>query len=439
MAILQIRHSIGTRLFIIAVLTLVLLIPSVMIQSLISERKDRRDEAAAEISGKWGDQQIITGPVLSIPYTEYMKDDKNNLIRKIRYIHFLPSDLQISGNINPEIRYRGIYEVVVYNSDLAIQGQFETPDLTGLKIPHEDILWENAFLALGISDMKGIKAFITVNWNGEEFPANPGVETNDVMSAGISIKPDLTVRNEEYHFSIDLNLNGSAGVLFAPVGKETRVMLSSDWPDPSFTGNFLPVSREVTDDGFTANWKILHLNRNFPQKWAGDQFKVTNAVFGVDLLLAVDEYQKTMRTAKYAIMFIALTFLTFFMIELLSRKVIHPIQYLLIGFALLVFYTLLLSISEYLVFKQAYLIASVGVILLISLYAKSVLTNFLQTVIIAGVLILLYGYLYIILQLQDYALLMGSIGLFIILAVVMYLTRKIDWFVIISNQQSTSE
>jgi len=247
----------------------------------------------------------------------------------------------------------------------------------------------------------------------------------------------LAQAQSQYNFRIRLDLNGSAGLLFSPVGKETIAELKSDWTNPSFMGDFLPEERSVDGAGFSAKWKVLHLNRNFPQAWTGSQNLVGQTLFGVNLLLAVDEYQKTMRTAKYAIMFIALTFLTFFMIELLSRHTIHPIQYLLIGFALLVFYTLLLSISEYLIFAQAYWIASIAIIAMITLYARSVLANNLQTLVISGVLMLLYGYLFIILQLQDYALLMGSIGLFAVLAIVMYLTRKIDWFGIMdaTNQQ----
>ena len=431
----EFKHSIGLRLFIIAVLTLLLMIPAILIQSLISERKDRRDEAALEISDKWGHKQVITGPIISVPFKFYVKDDQNQMIPTLRYAHFLPADLSVQGTLHPEIRYRGIYEVVVYSTALSISGRFESIDVSALKIPAGDILWDDAFLSLGISDMKGINNFITIRWNETSHTANPGIESRDVLLSGISIQPDIRPGMQEYEFSLDLNLNGSYGLFFSPVGKETKVELSSDWNNPSFGGQFLPVNREISAEGFRADWKILHLNRNFPQQWIGSEFKVSEALFGVNLLLAVDEYQKTMRTAKYAIMFISLTFLTFFMIELLSKKVIHPIQYLLIGFALLIFYTLLLSISEYLVFKYAYLIAALGIIILISLYTKSVLTNVLQTGIIAGVLIILYGYLYIILQLQDYALLMGSIGLFVVLAVVMYLTRRIDWFSIMSSPE----
>lgn len=433
MAFLNLKHSIGARLSIIAFLSLLLLIPSFLIQDLISERNDRRDSVAEEISQKWGKEQTIIGPIISVPYRHYFKTN-DQMEQTIRYAHFLPEDLNIKGSIAPEVRYRGIYKVIVYNSNLSISGNFPSPDPNSLSIPLKDFLLSDAFVSVGISDMTGIKDFIKIDWNDEKHLADPGIKSNDVLESGISISPDLETGDKAYHFNFDLNLNGSSGLLFSPVGKQTTIHLSSDWPNPGFTGNFLPMNREVSSSGFSSDWKVLHLNRNFPQQWLGSNQKVSDSAFGVDLLLSVDEYQKTLRTAKYAIMFISLTFLTFFMIELLSKKVIHPVQYLLIGFALLIFYTLLLSISEYLVFKVAYLLASAVIILLITIYSYSVLSDKLKTGIIFGVLVLLYGYLYILMQLQDYALLMGSFGLFIVLALIMYLTRNIDWFEIMSHQ-----
>lgn len=430
---LNLKKSLGIRLFIIGFLSLVLLIPSLLIQELISERESRRNSVADEISQKWGKKQTVIGPLITIPYRHYFNTD-DKIEQVIRYAHFLPENLSIEGSIIPEIRYRGIYKVIVYNSKLKLSGNFPSLDLSVLNISPDDYLVDEAFVSVGISDMTGIKDFVSINWDGRDYAANPGIETNDVLQSGISIAPDIE-SGESYPFEFELNLNGSSGMLFSPVGKQTVVDLSSEWPNPSFTGNFLPVNRDISSSGFQSNWEVLHLNRNFSQQWTGPNQEVSNAVFGVDLLLPVDEYQKTMRTAKYAIMFIALTFLTFFMMELLGKKVIHPVQYLLIGFALLLFYTLLLSISEYLVFKLAYVIAALAIISLITVYSYRVLSDIRKAGIILGVLTLLYGYLYILLQLQDYALLMGSIGLFVVLSLVMYLTRNIDWFEIMGGQK----
>jgi len=426
----KLKNSVGLRLAIIGFLSLVLLVPAALIQGLISEREQRRDSAVFEVSDKWGERQIIAGPVLTVPYKNMIKDEKGNLLSVIEYAHFLPENLTINVELFPELRYRGIYEVILYNAKLQIRGDFLPPNFNQYGIAPENILWKDASLALGLSDLKGIRDVVKVKWNDDELTANAGVDSKDVLAIGISVKPKITTAAENFTFAVDLDLNGSGEIGFAPVGKETGVTVASKWGNPSFMGEFLPSRRQVQSDQFNAEWKVLHLNRNYPQQWLGSQHKIMESVFGVRLLLPIDEYQKTMRTAKYAIMFIALTFLAFFLTEVLNKKVIHPIQYILIGLALILFYTLLLSFSEHVRFNSAYLLASAAIVALITAYTKSVLSNNMATAIIAGILIILYGFLYIILQLQDYALLLGSIGLFIILAIVMYVTRKIDWFAI---------
>lgn len=424
----RLKGSIGLRLFIIGVLSIVLLIPAVMIQSLISEREERRESAVSEVSDKWGKAQTIAGPVLTIPYQRFVKDDKGNPVALVEQAYVLPESLTIAAELLPERRYRGIYEVILYNARIKMRAYFAPVDLAGLNISPNDVFWQDAALLLGMSDLKGIRDVIKINWNGKELVANPGIEWKEVLETGITVKPELGSRAEGYEFAVDLNLNGSGEIQFLPVGKETQTTVTSPWNNPSFIGQFLPVQREVLASQFRADWKVLHLNRNYPQEWTGAQPLLLTSAFGVKLLLPIDEYQKTMRTAKYAIMFIALTFLAFFMTEILNKKVLHPIQYVLIGLALILFYTLLLSISEHVTFNRAYLIASAAIVGLITAYTKGMLANNAVTAVIAGILIILYGFLFVILQLQDYALLLGSIGLFIILAIVMYLTRKIDWF-----------
>jgi len=429
------KYSISARLIIIGFLVMLLLIPSFMIRSLIRERQDRRNDAISEVSEKWGQTQTITGPILSIPYTKYFTTEDNETSTKTMYTHILPDFLEIDGTIHPEVRNRGIYEVVLYNSELHFNGKVLIPDLGDLKIPTKDIIWKNAFISVGITDMKGIEELITFEIDDDDYLANSGIATNDVIISGVSKIINNIKPNHDFEFSFNLNINGSNGLTLTPVGKETNVTISSDWISPSFIGHFIPTDHEINENGFTANWKVLHSNRNFPQKWVGSKHKIEEFSFGVDLLMPVDEYQKNMRTAKYAFMFISLTFLSFFMIELLNKKIIHPIQYLLIGFSLLVFYSLLLSISEHISFKYAYLISSIATIALISTYTISFLKSRLQTSIIFSILVLLYVYLFIVIQLQDFALLIGSIGLFVILSLVMFLTRKIDWFSTLNNHK----
>jgi inner membrane protein len=220
------------------------------------------------------------------------------------------------------------------------------------------------------------------------------------------------------------------------VGKQTDIELNSDWPDPSFEGSFLPNIRNINEAGFSANWKVLNLNRSYPQQWIGNKYSIDESSFGVKLLLPVDHYQKSLRSVKYAIMFIALTFLIFFFTEILNKKRIHPIQYLLVGLGLSIFYTLLVSLSEQISFNLAYLIASLSIIFLITAYSYSMLKNIKLTAIVAFVLIVLYVFLFTVIQLQDYSLLLGSVGLFLALATVMYLSRKVDWYSNITNNDN---
>lgn len=425
----EMKSSVSVRLIIIGVLCLVLLIPAMMVKSLIREREGFRSGALEEISSKWGGPQVIAGPVLTIPFKEnYYKDSNGNAHWSTQYAHFLPDNLDIQGNVNSQTRYRGIYEVPLYSSTVNLKGQFSKPDFKALGVNEKNVIWGDAFLAIGITDMKGIRTPIAIKWNQKELTVNPGMATNDVLKSGVSSPLAITTVTEEYNFSVALNINGSSELKFVPVGKETNLTMQSNWSDPSFSGQFLPKEREVDADGFAAEWKVLHFNRNYPQQWLGNKHCILESSFGTNFLLPVDHYQKSMRTAKYAAMFIALTFLAFFIIEILNNKTIHPVQYIMIGLALVIFYTLLVSISEHLSFNVAYLAASAAIIGMITAYTRGFLANNKLALVIAVKLTVLYCFLFVVLQLQDYALLFGSVGLFVALGVAMYLTRNIDWY-----------
>jgi inner membrane protein len=425
-----IKNSVSFKVFTIFILIMILLIPSSMIQSLIHEREARKGGVISEISSKWGNEQKITGPIITIPYKKYYKDKDGKTSHVIRYMHFLPDDLDLNCEIFPEIRYRGIYEAVLYNTQAKITGSFSHPDIKNMNIPETDVIWSGASISIGISDMRGIKDQVKTIFNNEEILMNPGIETNEVLVTGISSKVNLNEQKKKYNFKMNINLNGSYKLSFVPVGKTTTVSMSSTWTDPSFGGAYLPISRVIDKKGFKAKWKILHLNRTYPQQWTGQKYKLTGSDFGVKLFIPVDIYQKSTRTAKYALLFIVFAFIAFFFSEIMNKLRLHPIQYLLLGFAITIFYVLLISISEHVNFDMAYLISGIAVIVLISVYAKSVLKNMRLAGMVSGILFTLYTYLYILLQLEDYALLMGSIGLFVVLSTVMYMTRKIDWYAI---------
>lgn len=425
----KVKASITLKLIAIGVLILVLLIPTAMIESLISERESRHNSAINEVSAKWGNDQTITGPIITIPYKKLVKGKDKEIITTTEYTHFLPDELNISGDILPETRYRGIYKVVVYNAKLKINGTFHYPDFANWNIDPQSILWDEAFISFGIPDMRGIKDSILLQWanNPQPIPFNPGIPIRDITGSGVSVRVPVN-KEAPLTFSFDLNLNGSKTLNFIPLGKETNIKLASSWANPSFDGAFLPDKREVTKTGFNATWKILQLNRNYPQQWRGADFDVSPSQFGVTLLLPVDEYQKSMRSAKYAEMIIALTFLALFFVEIIVKRRIHPFQYILVGLALCVFYTLLLSFSEHIQFDWAYIVAAIATIGAITLYAKAIFRHGIATSIMALILIILYAFIFVVIQLQDYALLLGSIGLFVVLAILMFLSRKINWY-----------
>ncbi|MDA3905136.1 MAG: cell envelope integrity protein CreD [Bacteroidales bacterium] len=430
----NLKYNLLFKTSLIVVIALLLLIPSFMIEELIYERENTQREAVLEVSSIWSNEQTITGPILSVPFNRYIeqystKDSVEKIVQIRDHIHFLPDILNVEGAVMPEKRYRGIYEVVVYNSNIHFSGSFYSIDFKSFDIPINDLLLDKAFVTIGINDLRGIEKQIELNWNDESISFTPGTVTNDIVSSGINAEVKIDMNKQtSYVFSFDLDLKGSQLLHFIPVGKVTDINLKSEWNNPSFNGAFLPDSRVIDENGFTAHWNILHLNRNFPQSWIGSSQSVSNSAFGVDLLLPVDNYQKSTRTIKYAILFIVLTFMVFFFVEILNKKFIHPIQYILVGLALIIFFSLLLAISEHMKFNYAFIISAVSTLLLVTAYVKSILKSNTLSILISAILAILYSFIFVIIQLQDYALLIGSIGLFIILGLVMYFSRKIDWY-----------
>lgn len=438
------KNSITFRGIIVGVLVLLLLIPIGMVQDLIHERERRKEEATREISSKWGNAQTIQSIILTVPYVvkrNILVDKEKNEYRVStieKEAHFLPEQLMVNGTITPNIRYRGIYDVVVYNANLNISGTFMHPDFKNWgygKDDQREYKWNETKITLGISDLRGVQENVTLDWNGSSYKFKPGTAVKEMAPSGMLTHIKLEnsdTSKKEYSFNIHLDFNGSNRLNFIPLGQETNIQITSPWTNPGFDGAFLPDNRKITKDGFEADWKILELNRSIPQKFETPLTNLEESTFSINLILPVDEYQKSMRSSKYASLLIFLTFLAFFFIQLIRKIKIHPFQYLLVGFALCIFYSLLVSISEHLTFNPAYFIASIATITLVVLYVKAMLKDLKLTKIIGLILSVLYIYIFIIIQLEDFALLMGSIGLFASLAVVMYLSRNINWY---SNNQ----
>lgn len=419
--------SLTIKGLVVVFMTLLLFIPTVFIRSLVYERAQRQVEASEEVAGKWGGSQTLVGPILLVPYLTTGEGKKT--VKK--YCHILPETLSIDGVVNPQPRKRGIFEVNVYQTTLSMEGYFTQPDWSLLDIREEDLLLNEAVLCVGISDFVGIEELPLLTWNGRELSLQTGTPASNFIAQGLSRPVDFTPKEGDgsaHRFSLRVALRGSSDLYFAPVGSSTTATLRSTWQHPSFVGSFLPsVTPDVSDSGFNATWKVLELNRSYPQAWSEGSYSGTADTFGVSLLLPTSHYTKTERSVKYALLLIALTFALYFFIELLQKKNIHPIQYVLVGAALCIFYTLLLSLSELIGFNLAYLIATVATVLLITLYSKSMLRSGKTAGILATVLSTLYGLIFMLINLEETALLFGSIGLFVLLAIVMYLSRKVDF------------
>lgn len=457
------RKSVTLKMVAIGAIVLVLLVPMLLLDGLIDERERLRDGARREVAAQWGQDQTIGGPVLTVPYTfsERTGDAGNATVQtSTRYVHLFPDRLDVRGTMTPQVRTRGIFRVVLYNARLELAGRFPALDAAALGVPAGALRPDEAFVQIGLSDMAGIRDVVRLRWGGATREADPGIVTQDVFSSGVSVPVRLAAPGDSSGtaFSVALNLNGSGSLGVLPVGKETRLSLRAPWDTPRFAGAFLPERRTVADSGFVAQWRVLNLNRNYPQAFLGafgrptdldlDQYGLDArtsypesgyepdvasmggqpSAFGVQLLLPVDEYQKTARAAKYGMLFVFLTFLTFFFVEVLGDRRIHPVQYLLVGFAVTLFYLLLLAFAEYVPFDGAYALAAAAILSLVTLYARAVFGEWRLAGLVGGLLAVFYGYFYVLLQMEAYALLFGSLGLLTTLAAVMYLSRKVNWY-----------
>lgn len=441
------RCATPLKMLAVVVLILLLLIPLRMIQSVLHERLGRRNEAVVEITSKWGKDQSIIGPVLIVPYHYPIKSWKEQAgvggkIERVEIVemtlanaYFLPTKLAIEGVVNPIQLRRGIYQAVVYSGKLDISAQFSRPDFAGLKIEDQNVLWDDAVVTFAIPDLRGVKESLHFQWGANSFPLSPGCKLRSFQSGVFTKISGLREVKSTIPARLSLSLNGSGGVNFAPIGAQSSVQLSSPWPDPSFQGAFLPTTRKVTPDGFTAAWEISYYGRDYPQQWTSQESTVgldansaASSSFGVNFLHGIDAYRNVERAIKYGMLFLVLVFAVFFLFELLSGLRIHPFQYALVGAALCLFYLGLLSLSEFVVFGFSYLAAAAVTTLLIWFYCTKVLAGGKRTLIIVALLAAIYGFLYVALQLQDYSLLFGTAGLFAVLAAIIFLTRNIDWY-----------
>jgi inner membrane protein len=390
----------------------------------------------------------VIGPVLGIPYLYKYKTVKEitGLDGKVEkreveetataIAYFLPETLNVTGDAETQMLHRGIYDAAVFRAQVKLSGKFAPPDFGALKIDTKDVQWKDAFVSFALNDLRGTREAIVLDWGGTKKPLLPGSQVPGYTTGGTAMLGDAKpIGGGAVEFSIPLDFNGSEGIYFAPFGVQNEATLKSNWPDPAFRGAFLPAERDVRADGFDSKWKVSYYGRDYPQSWTsrtGNERFTTQAVaqsmFGAQFLSILDAYRYVERSIKYGVLFLVLIFTTFFLFEVTARQKIHPLQYLMVGAALCLFFLLLLSISEFIGFGFAYLIAAAASTILITWYCRSFLAGGARTLIIGAGLTGVYTFLYITLMRQDYALLMGAIALFLVLAVVMYVTRKVDWY-----------
>ena len=417
----------------IGFLALLMLIPLAQVQGLIGERYALREQAVSSIAQRWGGQQQLGGPVLAIPKRERVSTSNGWITQESTEI-LLPDRLDIRGTLAPDIRRYGIYDTPIYTAELKLSGNFLAADFKSLHTAETTYVWDHAELRLPVSDVGGLRRVSSLSFAGEQYNFGPGNgEVGNVSTIAVPLdvfKLGVTELKESYPFELTLTLAGTQSLHLLPLARRTEAALAAPWPDPGFDGAFLPAERRVDEHGFSASWQALDLNRSFGQHWQQDAQhgqSVGLAGFGLTLYQPVGIYQQNERAGKYGVLFIGLTFVAFFLFEVLKKLRVHPVQYLLIGLALTAFYVVLLALSEQLGFAWAYLAAAAAVAVIVGGYAIAVLRSRRTGLSLGALLALVYALLYGLIVSEQYSLLMGALAMLAVVAALMYLTRKVDW------------
>lgn len=428
----------GLKFLLVALITIAMSVPLFFIFIALIDRQDNARTAEADIARGWGGAQTIGGPVLAVPYvvTESTRSAEGNVtttdVRRLAV--FLPKTLTADVNSQTQVRSRGIFDVNVYTADVVLQGTFERPSFAEFGFVPKSVAWDQALLLVSVNDLQGLSENVSVSWGNPAATVafRPGLAPDfGVTAPGINARVALGPEGGDLPFDLTIKLRGTRDLQLSAAGGETVVTAKGNWPHPSFQGTFLPVDRAISAQGFSASWRVPHLARNLPQAMptADTIFMgLMGASFGVSFVEPVNFYLQVERALKYALLFIGLAFLSFFLIETLSGARIHGVQYLLIGGAQVVFYLLLLSLSEQVGFDMSYLIAAASTVFLISAYAWSALKDASRAMVVFGVLSVLYALLFLLLKQEDYALLIGASAAFAAVAVTMYVTRNVDWY-----------
>ena len=427
------NNNLTGKLIVLAVLVFVSWAATFFVWGLMVDRQQRQEEASNEISEQWSKAQLIAGPVLTVPVEKTTLSSIGEKVVSADSLVLLPKKLLYESDIKSQILTKGVYDTAVYTTVLTGTGAFNLSDIDIESSGNIKILWDKAVVSIGISDTRGIGSMFAISLNNKSYQLLPSSQFVTLDENGVHAPVAIDPAVSEYTFSFTMPLKGSRELSFLPLGENTDVRVNSDWKAPNFKGEFLPTTRNITADGFNAQWNITSYGKNVPQYWllnggAVSTESLSSKTFGIGLYQEVDFYTMINRSIKYSILFISLTFLTFYMYEILAGLRIHPMQYMLVGFAIALFYLLLLSFSEIIGFLSAYLVSTGAITILITGYCFSVLKAKKKAFTITGLLSALYGYLYILLQLEEFSLLFGSLLLFSVLATIMFITRNLDWY-----------
>ncbi len=439
------QKSLSLKLGAITLIALVLLVPLLVVKGKINERASYRSIAKSELSRAWTASQRLMTPVLVFPYTVDTAVHPSGFTvgqgaasaPRRGQVLVLPNTVSLESSLVSERRYRGIYEFPVYTASVRVTGEFDSGTVLAqrdaLSPRDKTVNWERPFLSVVISDPRGLEQAPIIHWNTMQLDPRSG---SGLPSASTGVNAELPMdwagTGQPMSFEVGLTLRGMETLGLIPAALDAELAVRADWPHPRFNGEFPPYQRSIEEDGFSARWKTNQFASNFVSLAAecgrGDCEELVYPRLGVSLIEPVDIYSQARRSAQYGMLFIGLSFVTFFVFEVLRSLRIHPVEYLLVGLALAVFYLLLLSMAEHVGFGRAYLVATVACVSLLGFYLRNILDSAAGALLFSVALAGLYGLLYLIVDAEDYALLGGSVLVFAVLAAVMILTRKVDWY-----------
>ena len=431
-------RSMGVKLIVVCGLALLMSIPALFVGGLVDDRTRRASDVVNEISAHVGGQQTFLGPTLAIPYNAPAASP-GEAARHGVYLVF-PAQASAVVKTATEERRRSLFKVPVFHADLKMDAAF---DLTGVptNAPQgAELDWSRAEIEVGVTDPRGAVADATITTNGKTSIFVPA-EVADEMAFGTDQNqhPKLTLfgakiadvakPGAQFNVSAALRFSGAQRIAVLAYGKTTHVSAQSDWPSPGFDGGFLPVSRNVSGHGFSAEWSVPFIARGVRAEGrAGSISGLDATALGVSFIEVADPYQSVNRSLKYIALFLGLLFLSYFIFETTTGKRVHPAQYILVGMAQIIFYLLLLSIAERIGFDFAFLIAGASTVILLAANTGWIFSSRMLALRALVIFSFLYALIYTLLRLEDNALLVGAISSFLAVAAAMYFTRRIDWY-----------